>query len=73
MAEGRGRAEWARTAEVLAMIANCNRDAKKHPAPFSSAEFTPYAQAQAQAVKDRVPVKALKGIFCRPSKPKGRC
>jgi hypothetical protein len=69
MAEGRGRAEWARTAEVLAMIANCNRDAKRHPAPFSSSEFSPYGQAK--AVKDSIPVKALKSVFVRPSRPKG--
>jgi len=42
MAEARQRAAWARTAEVIAMTANCYRDTKKKPDPFLAADFDPY-------------------------------
>jgi len=44
MAKSRLRAEWAQTSEVLAMLANANRDQKKKPSPFKSSDFNPFAQ-----------------------------
>ncbi|MBE3133285.1 MAG: hypothetical protein IMZ55_07410 [Acidobacteria bacterium] len=46
MAEGRDRAAWQHTSAVLAMMANANRDAKKHPRPFVPADFDPYARGR---------------------------
>lgn len=44
MAEGRGRADWARTSALLALIANANRDPRKKPSPFKAADFDPYVR-----------------------------
>ncbi|MBM4020562.1 MAG: hypothetical protein FJ288_19965 [Planctomycetes bacterium] len=41
MAEARGRANWAQTSTVLALIANVNRDPKKTRA-FRPADFNPF-------------------------------
>lgn len=40
MAEGRGRAEWARMSSLMALIANCHRDPRKSR-PASPADFDP--------------------------------
>ena len=56
MAEGRSRLEWSQTAEVLALIANANRDQKKKPSPFRASEFNPWERAD-RGRKPR-PVKA---------------
>jgi hypothetical protein len=42
MAEGHGQERWAHTALICALIANANRDPKKHR-PFKPADFNPYA------------------------------
>ena len=42
MAEARGRADWARTASLMALVANTNRDPKK-TRPFRPSDFDPYA------------------------------
>ena len=49
MADFRNREDWERTANVMALIANCNRDPKKRPSPYSPAEFGRYARATATA------------------------
>jgi len=41
MAEGWGRLQWAQTAALLAMLANCNRDPKK-TRPYKPSDFDPY-------------------------------
>lgn len=43
MADFRNREDWERTTNLMAMIANCNRDPKKHPRPFSPGDFGRYA------------------------------
>lgn len=40
MAEGRCRQSWAHTSAVMALIANVNRDAKKHR-PYRAEDFNP--------------------------------
>ncbi|HOF17722.1 MAG TPA: hypothetical protein PK082_02340, partial [Phycisphaerae bacterium] len=42
MAEARDKADWSRTARLLALLANCHRDPKK-TRPFQAADFDPYA------------------------------
>jgi hypothetical protein len=63
MAEGRQRATWAQTSAVLALVANCHRDPKKHRA-FTPADFNPYGAAED---KEPIPktrdLKVLKSIF----------
>jgi len=43
MAEGLGRERWAHTSLICALIANANRDPKKHR-PFKPSDFDPYAR-----------------------------
>ncbi|HOI56117.1 MAG TPA: hypothetical protein PLP01_12765 [Phycisphaerae bacterium] len=43
MAEGLGRERWAHTSMVCCLIANANRDPKKHR-PFKPDDFNPYAE-----------------------------
>ena len=41
MADGAQRAAWSIASAVMALIANCNRDSKSHPRPFTPDEFSP--------------------------------
>jgi hypothetical protein len=41
MAESRSKAEWGRTASLMALLANVNRDPKKHR-PFRPSDFDPH-------------------------------
>lgn len=43
MAEGRGRAEWARASAVCWLIAEANRNSKARSQPYHPDEFNPYA------------------------------
>jgi len=65
MAEARGRAEWSRTAELLAMVANLVRDPKKRKKPFKGLDFNPHAgrHRAAKDVKPMADVSLLKTIF----------
>ncbi len=60
MAEAKQRDEWARTSSLMALIANANRDAKKHRA-FRPTDFDPFAVTQKP--KQKVDVSILKDIF----------
>ena len=42
MAEGKDRQNWAYLSDLEALIANCHRDSKQHPAAFRAAQFDPY-------------------------------
>ena len=41
MYEGRRLHDWAQTANLMALLANCNRDPAKKRTPFSLADFLP--------------------------------
>ena len=43
MADGAQRGAWSIASAVMALIANCNRDSKAHPRPFTPDEFSPFA------------------------------
>jgi len=43
MAEGLGRERWAHTSIICSLIANANRDPKKHRA-FKPSDFDPFCQ-----------------------------
>ena len=60
MAEARQRDEWARTSSLMALIANANRDAKRHRA-FRPTDFDPFSQTHKP--KQKVDVSILKDIF----------
>jgi len=44
MADGRERSNWNRSAALMSLIANCNRDPKRQPRPFKADDFNPFAQ-----------------------------
>lgn len=60
MAEARQRDEWARTSSLMALVANANRDPKKHRA-LKPSDFDPFAAPE--RTKQKVDVSALKDIF----------
>lgn len=65
MVEGKGRADWARTSALMAMICNVNRDPKKGKAS-KPADFNPYIEKNEK--DDRIELdgpgmKGLKKIF----------
>ncbi len=60
MAETRQRDEWARTSSLMALIANANRDPKKHRA-FRPTDFDPFSETPKP--KQKVDVSILKEIF----------
>lgn len=41
MQDGRRRQQWTHTANIMALIANCNRDPKRQRRPFHLADFLP--------------------------------
>jgi hypothetical protein len=47
MAEARSRQQWHHTAALLALIANCHRDAKRHR-PYTPEDFLPRTPAARQ-------------------------
>ena len=49
MAEGRGRAEWSRMSSLMALVANVNRDPKKHRA-FRPRDFNPYERRRTEGI-----------------------
>lgn len=70
---------WDRTSHVVCMIANCNRDPKKHPDPFSPEDFHPFRRPRhgaASAVEQSeqkiiVPITVLKNAWCRATGAQG--
>ena len=50
MAEGLGRERWAHTSVICSLIANANRDPKKHRA-FKPSDFDPYARMDRRSRK----------------------
>jgi len=65
MAEARQRDEWTRTASVMALVANTQRDPKKGR-PFRPADFDPFQHATSRTPK--VGVGVLKSVFVDPLK-----
>lgn len=59
MSEGHGRDAWARASHLLALIANVNRDPKKHR-PFKPSQFSPYPDESRPRVATKSDLQALK-------------
>lgn len=51
MNDGRNKSEWARTALIACLLANPNRDTKKHSKPFTPDEFNPYAPKRKESLQ----------------------
>lgn len=47
MAEAESKERWAHTSAVLCLIANVNRDPKRH-GPFKPADFNPHTDRKAK-------------------------
>lgn len=45
MARARGQAEWSRTASVMWVLAEINRDPKRRRQPWTPDDFNPYSEA----------------------------
>lgn len=69
MAEARGRADWGRTAAVLALLANAHRDPRRTRA-FKPADFSPY-ETERQTVGKTKDLGILKTVFVDKQKPMG--
>jgi hypothetical protein len=66
MAEARSRAEWARTAALLALNANLHRD-PKHRA-FTPDDFNPFKSDAPADFKEKVKdLSILREVFVRPA------
>lgn len=61
MAEGRSRDNWAHTSAILALIANVNRDPKKHRA-LKPADFDPHAAPKSKRTRTK-DLSILKAVF----------
>lgn len=62
MADARQESDWSRTASVMALIANCNRDPKQRREPFAPQDFTPdrFRRRARQTPPPMVGIEALK-------------
>lgn len=71
MAEAKARHDWARSAALMALIANAHRDPKK-TRPFSPKDFSPVAPDRRRSpiptpkTKD---LRILKQVFVDPKRP----
>ena len=61
MAEAKARDEWNRTAALMALTANINRDPKK-TRPFKPSDFNPY-EAKNESVAKMKDLSVLKAVF----------
>ena len=61
MTEARSRDAWHHTAALLALIANCHRDAKKHR-PFTPQDFHP-GMRRPEALPSGKDLSVLKAVF----------
>jgi hypothetical protein len=55
------RSEWARTANILCMMANINRDENKKKTPYTAYDFMPFKDRR---LKDVQPRKLSIKEFC---------
>jgi hypothetical protein len=69
MSEARSRADWARTAALLALTANCHRDPKKTRA-LKPGDFDPFAQRG--RADQRSAIDVLKDVFIDRTNPRRR-
>lgn len=66
MLEGKSRMIWGAVSEILALIAEVNRDRKKRSRPFSGRDFNPFSREMPEVVQ-KGSISDLK-IFVRQGK-----
>jgi len=66
MSEGHRKERWGHTASIMALLANINRDPKKH-VPFSPADFMPREKSDAPVQKVEG-LEVLKAAFVKPKR-----
>ena len=67
MAEGCDKQRWNHTSQLLALIANANRDPKKGRT-FRPSDFNPYAKGRRTGMPiTKRNLKVLKSVFVRPA------
>ena len=72
MAEGKSRHDCTIAAAHMALLANCNRDPKKRPTPFTAEDFFSIGKKKDDVIKDtKLGFEVLKKTFC-PGKKKGK-
>ena len=62
MSEAHSRYAWAHTSSVMALVANVNRDPKKH-GPFKPSDFDPHKQKKSDLVLPKRGIGVLKKVF----------
>jgi len=62
MAEARVRDEWNRTASLMALLANVNRDPRKH-GPYKAPDFHPLERKAERAPIGEASISLLKTVF----------
>lgn len=72
MAEARQRDEWTRTASLMALVANTQRNPRK-TRPFRPSDFDPFSRAgEKRAGVIPAPVSVLKDVFINRRPPQER-
>jgi hypothetical protein len=63
MARRKRQEAWDHTAAVLALLANCHRDTKRRPRPYSPADFHPLQDATPRRRSKRKPDPLLRQML----------
>jgi hypothetical protein len=61
--DGRQRHDWAIASAQMALLANCNRDPKRKPAPFKPADFDPMIERPEPPALNRENIRLLKAAL----------
>ena len=62
MAEAKRNEAWSHTANLMALVANVNRNPRKRSRPYSPVEFHPFVERKKPA-ETKVDVKVLRDVF----------
>jgi hypothetical protein len=64
MAESRRNEAWSHTANLMALVANVNRNPRKRARPYSPLEFHPFLERKRTAYS-KASIRILKDVFVR--------
>jgi len=65
MTEARLEASWDHTSALMALLANVNRDPKRH-GPYRMEDFHPFRRRTAQGIRiTRQNIGLLRKVFCQ--------
>lgn len=66
MSEGHRQDTWSRAASLMALLANCHRDAKRRREPYLPTDFLPadvQPRPKQESTEAKIPLSALRDIF----------